>query len=89
MYNDKRDAPESGIALSVEHFLILWITQLQMEITHQETDADPACFMVRGYDEANAIEGKEDDFTELDLYTDDPTNLIDGTWRDPQLWRDK
>ena len=67
--------------------MTLWVTQLQMEITHQETDADRALFMVRGYDSSNQPSAEEDWFCEIDLYTDDPTNLTDGTWRTPQLWR--
>jgi hypothetical protein len=58
-----------------------------MEITHQETDADKALFMVRGYDSSNQPPAEDDWFCEIDLYTDDPTNLVDGTWRTPQLWR--
>jgi hypothetical protein len=87
MPDEKRDAPESGVTLSIEQFLILWVTQLQMEITHQETDADKALFMVRGYDSSNQPPAEDDWFCEIDLYTDDPTNLVDGTWRTPQLWR--
>src|SRR5208337_1573394 len=83
MRDDKRDAPESRVTLSVRQFMILWITQLQTEITHQETDADKALFMVRGYD------GDDSEWTEIDLYTDDPTNLIDKTWSDPQIWREE
>jgi len=64
----------------------LWITQLQMEITNQVTDADQAMFMVRNYD-SDPIPGTENDWTEIDIYTDDPTNLVDGTWKQPQIWR--
>ena len=80
--------PSHGRTLSVNDFLTLWITQLQVEITHQETDADDPKFMVRGYDESNPIPGRESDFTEIDIYNDDPTNLTDGAWSDPQIWRE-
>jgi hypothetical protein len=37
--------------------------------------------MVMGY------EGTESVWTEIDIYTDDPTNAFDGTWTALQIWR--
>ena len=87
MPSNKRTVPESAVTLSVTEFMGLWITQLQTEITHQETDADKAKFMVRGYD-SQPLPGTESDWTEIDIYTDDFTNLVDGTWTEPQIWRE-
>lgn len=69
---DKRDPPITNQIITPGQALVYWITGLQTE----EQYGLPS-IRVKGMDDL------DDDWTEIDLHNDDPTNLIDGTWTDP------
>lgn len=77
MLFDKRDPPQTDSVITPEQALIYWITGLQ---TEQEYDLPS--IRVKGMDDPN-------DWTEIDLHNDDPTNLTDGTWTEPIMVTDE
>ena len=70
---DKRDPPTVNAVLSAGDAAVYWITGLQTHITH---NMDLPDIRVKNYNE-------DEEYTGLDLFTDDPTNLFDGTWEEP------
>lgn len=77
--------PNHDEVLQVETFLTIWVMQLQRGHTRQQMK-DSRLLMVRGYDIVNSPSEEEDWYSEVNIFDDDPENLIDGTWYDPQIW---
>lgn len=78
----KPDTPE---VLPIEIFLSMWIAELQRKHARGKTDKR-LMFMVRGYDYVNSTPEVADWFSEVNIFDDEPGNLLDGTWYDPQIW---
>ena len=63
--------------LSTEQCLFAWVKLLQKLLIGEE---GPEMLMVKG------MGGDDLEWTEVNLEEDDPTNITDGTWTEPQIW---
>ena len=77
-----------------ELFFVEWISELQEEIGNLQSQISNPIYgpetkllMVKGYDSANATpEDERTLYTQVSIFDDLPDNLLDKTWRDPQIW---
>ena len=72
-----------GKTITNTQALHVWVRLLQLRAAGED---EPVELVVRGYDADNCEAEEANWFTELDLEEDLPENLLDGTWRSPQIW---
>ena len=64
--------PPESVPITLSQAAVMWITALQ---TAHLFPSLPS-IRVKGYD------GDDSDWTEIDLFNDDASALVDGTWHD-------
>lgn len=69
---DKRDPLQKGVIVTPEQAMIFWITMLQ---TYQQYNGEVGILKCKM--------SEDNDYVEIDIFQDDPTNLTDGTWTEP------